>query len=429
MNISKDNLIGEINKALSDFHSNDDLKGEISMLYQSLNITGKKPDKEIKVIDKEIQKTLFIEEDTYGFMQAVEHFRLLYFIDKSTKNDFNFNFIEYIRSLMCAQEGCRTNSRAWLSALFLYTAKQSLRSFKTTDFIENGYDKYKNAAEAYHHLKEKGYSLTVINGTVALDEDEQKRISNEIDRKLKRLGSSAVRSVLVNIQDYYNDDFGQYFFPKSESKAQIPWGYLLKCSLKHFNKADKLKNSEALWKEALLLAQSYCTLLGVNEYSKFDLISTRVENVAKKIQDAVIFDQVYSISQWNVDDTLQILEYYVAEIGENESIFPWAPKDYLEVCKKLNEINHKNSNNGNFTFDVLIKELLVDKRAAYTILNDLSVSIHQLNNNYTTPFDAQYSNYYAKPIIKINQSKFVFLDKCLFCYGILEVFFKISMVE
>lgn len=283
------------------------------------------------------------------------------------------------------------------------------------------YIKEYNEGMSAKNLQERGFVFKVNNGSIEMDDETYLRIALEIEKKVAQIGGWNVAEYVLN-KTPFEKKLQRYEINREKSamptyiEPQIPVGYLLNISVKHFakhNHKDKglvQKNIEDL----LLMAKSFVSVMSLQSYSIYDDIFIQEEGFVDYIHKNILFDKVISIKQFNPTFVPKIIKGMLSPFFEEKRVQDEFELTLEQVCDVVNFL--LNTTKVKQSFRVFrLKEIksvfpLLEIRHIKNLLDILSHR-GKVNNKFIYP--TSLSDLEKKPLIQKKHGEYILLDRTL----------------
>lgn len=290
----------------------------------------------------------------------------------------------------------------------------------------------KAKGKAMKALSNRGYKFDVLNSEIVFLEDGYKKILNEIESEIRGIGGINFLDYLFNVLNIkvdFNQKFNQYIFSRkheiyNEYKGMIPWNYLVKISVKNFQrKYHPLANKKRVYKKAQYIIDTSINLgmvLNLQNPNPYHHFFITPQNVPLFLRNNIILDNVFFLPQFNIDYIEQILLKMIKPIFDDYELsrkLGFSFNSYINVMKYLLKKSHKNKMTP-FNLNSLKDELNIPKKELTYILKIISVDKNKVNNNYFYMYDDD--NTYTYPIIRTSNSIGYMLLPSIVAYSFFE---------
>lgn len=375
--------------------------------------------------------------DRSKLRQLQEHLLLRYLVDKQTLNPY-FRIIEVINDRL--ENGIYiidiSNEDIWKCIIITAIDIINIRNdkFNLDRVLRTFIEKY-NTAYCANFLKNNGYLLKVSNNKIYIEDNEAKKVEDEIKKLVINLGGiNLAKSVFEKIAPFFNNRQQRYnllrdvtFSQKNKDllKIQIPYGYLLQISMGNFifvNHNDKSKYKLQLEK-LIELVSCYVGIFGFQKYSIYSYMFLGVEDLAVYTFENLYYDKLFTIRQWN-PEYIQVLsyEFFYRLFEENknlEKILGFSLEEYIEV-EKLFLVRGINDN-----FKVVKKKEIYDKLSNFKTKNiDRIIDLISHNRKSINKDSVSLNclvNFNEKPLIKLKSDKYMLINPSWCSYAFVEV--------
>ena len=253
-------------------------------------------------------------------------------------------------------------------------------------------------------MRDHGCAITINDENIEISCD---KVFNDIDREIKRIGGFTIINFLLKIlddSDKYSALFDRFLIHQetnmlTQSKPQIPFGYLLNICAKYPHSDIPVSNIEI--KRVISLAIIACNATyAVQHYSVWHYFNCSGENTIRMLLDVVLWDSIFSIPQVKLNYQIQFMEYLISKLDSNlfRQTVGFSLDDFLMVVNAIFNYSLKNRPT-RFAPQELAEQLKIPIYKLIIILNFLC---HKKSPNaeYILPNDTLKIDFYLKPLIR-----------------------------
>lgn len=309
----------------------------------------------------------------------------------------------------------------WLNAIRIVleyklavSSTEQIMEFRDLTWIE----RVRKIGDATFYLRQKGYSLTLVNGRVGT-ESELQRIAEDIDSEIKRLGGLIVaRKVfdeLDKIQNVSRNPLINNSHPIPVSKyfgLPLPVAYLLNLSVKHIIETSlDYGNESSKINDLFEMVAAFGAIYDVYSYERRDPIETDPNRISDFLIEKALFQKMFLLDQFPLDEIPNFLrsifscvkEAAVSKLGWSpddaalfvEDLLACLPQDERCVWIDMRQMRYKTRLNDRSVFD--------------KIFEFSSHSPNELNDSIVLPHDHRY-NFWCKPLINMGSGRYLFFN-------------------
>lgn len=359
------------------------------------------------------------------FKRLCKHFTLTYLLDKTSENENTCRIALLAEMLLKDVKRFTANAQAWEKVFRNVTAWQRLDTYNPLDLVF--IDEEQALAKSIRYMRERNFDVKINNGYIEIDQDTHRRIATAIDKRMERIGEKSLNNLQSIIHGLFEPNLGRYRFIRIERQSLPPIGYLFNLAIKHINKPIPriqvgLKNS---WKDIVTLSTHYCTLLEIQERSKYGNIFHTSDSILSYIYQMVLSDQIFELQQHSPATVLKITKSLYSKTTQLSLNLPWTFEEYFTVAEAILDICSASSTPKRHIIHAQhIHERLrisIKKEKLIVVLDALSNQAGKVNNRYLLPFDVEKVTCFDKPLIKHSNDWYVVYDPYFFFIGFYEV--------
>ncbi|MEZ8773389.1 hypothetical protein [Vibrio sp. 10N.247.310.17] len=317
-------------------------------------------------------------------------------------------------SFMAIREATRdkvtkfSNQTAWIKAIhfsFIYFLHRKVP-------VNFGYpDEYDFIANSLSYLKMKGFNIECKDGLIRSDDSEFVRLSQAIDIRAKKLGKVGFRAVTLVLNNHFSKDEQRFFFyrerptlPKAQ-KPHPPHGYIYNLVCKYIDLPCKLKKNQQakLLNEIQELSTHLATILDIDKMSPWSSINTSSENILEKLQEWVLYPEIFYIPQISPIHGKDIFPRLFELIDNNTTD---TLSEIGKASKVMSRIEDAILKGGYICGDFEEKDIyrlcadIDSPENIKRIVESLSKPSCEINKRYITPLHAVKSNLREFPFIR-----------------------------
>ena len=278
-------------------------------------------------------------------------------------------------------------------------------------------------------LRDYGYKLEVKDGKICIEESEQEKIARSIECDIKLIGGLEIARRLFSVvkELYYDPEQERYHLVRrleplnnTNTKPEIPIGYLLNLCVKHLEKSTILSpNSQENWERMVELATSFTSVLDVQPYNYFQLEFKTLDNLPEFLQEIAVYDSIFCLNQLRPSDVPRILRglfslINVDDINKIQVQLGWIPEQAILVAEAILNIDVDKLSPILFTKEQIKDQLPdLDTTVIEKILDIYCHSHNQANLEYKIPTDFRDKKYtfFKKPLLKLDRGEYVLMDR------------------
>ncbi|KXO03081.1 hypothetical protein AYK81_28740 [Bacillus thuringiensis] len=283
------------------------------------------------------------------------------------------------------------------------------------------YNREYNEGMAAKNLQEREFIFKVNNGSIEMDDETHLRIALEIEKKVAQIGGWNVAEYVLN-KIYFEKKIQRYKINREKSatpkyiEPQLPVGYLLNISAKHFAKHNH--KDRALFQkdidDLLLMTKSYVSVLSLQSYSIYDDFYIQGEGFVDYIHKNILFDKIISIKQFNPIFVPKIIKGMLSPFFEEKSVQAEFKLTLEQVCDVvdflLNNLNVKQSFSSFKLEEIKNVFPLLEIKHIKKLLDILSHK-GKINNDFIHP--TSLSDFEKKPLIQRKKGEYILVDRAL----------------
>ncbi|MFS1467057.1 hypothetical protein BCU33_013380 [Vibrio lentus] len=300
------------------------------------------------------------------------------------------------------------NKAAWIKAIhfsFIYFSHRKVP-------VNFGHpDEYDFIANSLSYLKAKGFHIECIDGLIRSDDSELTRLSQAIDIRAKKLGQVGFKTLTSVLNDHFSKDQQRFFFYRKRptlpiaQKPHPPHGYVYNLVCKYIDLPCKLNKSQQanLLNEIQDLSTHLATIIDIDKMSPWSSINTSSENILEKLQEWVLYPEVFYIPQISPIHGKVIFPRLFELIDNNTSDTLSEIDKASKVMNRIEDAILKDAYIYGYFSEKGICQLCADIDSPANIkkiVESLSKPSYEINKRYITPFHAVKSNLREFPLIK-----------------------------
>ncbi|WP_287603010.1 hypothetical protein [Thiothrix sp.] len=402
----------------SDFSSMDYLNiAEHFDLIEEKNVLNQ--ENIIKKIQSKIQKSLKVENGL-NIRSFRKDLAVKYFLDENINRDY-FNIIGSIAISLDLTDKLTKDPENWKSAIVYAKALAKLANHRSTDFAEHTYRKEKYIAEAIKFFSRMNIKILINDGIIIASKDDQQKIFNAIEYRAKKLGGNFIYNIINNTNHLLSEKQDRYFSQQNPNNKNplVPWGYLLKVSLRYLNTPENKTKGNVIFKEIISISKHYAALYGFQEYSQFESLNLKNERLIDYLHKTSLADQIFNFEQLSTHHLREII-WSLYDTDEFDSIIN--TRMYLQVIHELITIQ-ESCFPARFNLHDIAERLshLISASDLSYILDSLSHKTEELNKGFISLNDGANKNHTFMPLIRIKHHEYIFIKKSLFNFGFYDV--------
>ncbi|WP_296883477.1 hypothetical protein [uncultured Methanobrevibacter sp.] len=370
------------------------LGNDLKIKIESLNYpTGQINRVDFKKLTEElIYREMLLNEDSIYYLQIIQ-----------TILDINPN-MERLPSF---------DDEKWKEAMIYCKNYMNFKKCEVSkETLKDNFIKEYNRSKSIKYLMNKGCKIKIEKNNIEFVSGLG-NIIIQLNNMIEKFGGiNLIIHLLNNIE--FNSTFQRFLFLKRtdvlnrNDEIDVPWGYLFNLALKYpeFKYNSKHKKYEKLFNDIINLSKIVVNAIcNVQEYNIFEHIFQNEKTFIQHASDLVLYDSLFRIPQGNINLELKLCEIFFSfEDDFFERTLGFSLDDYIQVMEELNNIG---KNTGNRI------KLNLSKKQDYAlpyddyikILNTLS-HVNPINQDYNFPSDYSKIDFYKRPIVKLDPTKF-----------------------
>lgn len=350
--------------------------------------------------------------------------------------------IEYLQVLNVIRDSCRTSSTDLIPFSELEKWELAIGFAKDYNLFINTHGvTIEKLRHHYPELVDRANSIKAIQeyGCTVTFDAEDIRISNAekvfefIEGKIKAIGGVEFLTILFDIlgkNGFYSKEFDRYLLPSRKTTLEedvtpeIPFGYLFNIAAKYpFTKG--VLPAEKCFHEIVKISQLACNATyAVQHYSIWKYILHKGEDISNLVRDIAISDSIFTINQLNPNKALKLYQYLFKKIDKKvfDETFGFTANEYFIVIGLIWGL--ANSYRGPFAFRFSeIRKIIPNSISTTNLIRILDRASHKKNANskYTEAADIKNVDYLFRPLIKLDDEKYILLQKSANVQGVFEV--------
>lgn len=288
--------------------------------------------------------------------------------------------------------------------------------------------------ESMKNLINAGFSFRILIDEPEFDADSERRLIDEIERRVKELGGMYVIRQLFarEIYGHYHEKLGRYLIYRNKIslgerrniKVRIPYQYLLQLSLKYLKTESIFTDSykERRYQELIRLAQDYLEVLQIQGYRTWEDVFTEIEDFPYKLAKNLCFEKMCIPRQYHpeyVKLLLQnMLEPYYGTGKEKMRAYSFHNYQELAVYVMQEARGPRIFKREEFADQLGISSYKLDQ-----ILQDVAYDADSINVDFSYYLDA--TNSWRKPLVRLDADTYFCLDGRMEGYAFYEAMFQI----
>jgi hypothetical protein len=313
-------------------------------------------------------------------------------------------------------------------------ARDSVEMFNLpTDNLRRTYARDFAVADAAKALKQAGYGIRMMPGSLAVEEDAEKSLVGAIEKLITQIGGlNVVRKIFEQISPNYDSGLGRYKLVPNISlrgggQAQVPWGYLLQLAIKHIDGVKPYVDLEANWPRLSALATAYAAVVDVQLYYPAIWGNMDARGLLKYLREQALYDSMFRFPQLRTSDVLKICHGALGFMDPNvASANGWTLSEAFEVIAYLIAPIHDLRGPVNIDERAVTRALShIRKETVTTILRDvLSHPIAGANQHFSMPTDPSGPEFHLKPLLRRPGNRYLIVDRSICGWGYVEALFS-----
>ena len=288
--------------------------------------------------------------------------------------------------------------------------------------------------ESMKNLINAGFSFRILIDEPEFDTDSERRLIDEIERRVKELGGMYVIRQLFarEIYGHYHEKLGRYLIYRNKIslgerrniKVRIPYQYLLQLSLKYLKTESIFTDSykERRYQGLIRLAQDYLEVLQIQGYRTWEDVFTEIEDFPYKLAKNLCFEKMCIPRQYHpeyVKLLLQnMLEPYYGTGKEKMRAYSFHNYQELAVYVMQEARGPRIFKREEFADRLGISSYKLDQ-----ILQDIAYDADSINVDFSYYLDA--TNSWRKPLVRLDADTYFCLDGRMEGYAFYEAMFQI----
>lgn len=399
-----------------------EIADEIGYKFPTLSKTTRQVTDEL---DRQIKDSLTDQQSQLSesdFVNSIiNQFQIEHSINRTNANNDGYEELSHIKDILSKQK-CQplTNKAAWKTAFknAFYYKKLSELGFNPQT------SRNLRIIECVRFFKRQKWAYKLEDGQLYLVNNNN--FLDLFDKLINDIGIKNVLSWLFTKIEF--DSYTQMFTivretdVKPSNESQIPYGFLLSRALylaNENNLHDKKTNKEKL---SLLekTSKHFTRYLDVLPYNPFETTITKAISL-DVLNRWIRYDWLVDFLQY----PCSIMDSFIHFLSSNTELnnfancnFGYSLKQYYDAIQDIQDIT--SDTNPSF-IKINAQEISsIPKDAAKKILSDLSVSINDVNKDFSSDQNITSIDYYFKPLFKIKDDQYLILPQPLMCIGFYE---------
>jgi hypothetical protein len=348
----------------------------------------------------------------------------------------NENPVEYFRVLSVIRSSCNTadtnlvpmhERTKWEKAIEIAKRYNQVFSTYNEDLsrLQRSYGEEFDRANSIKAMRDYGCEVNITNEDIEISCD---KVFADIDKAIKRIGGFTVADFLLKILERFGKylaRFDRFLIHRetnslTQSSPQIPFGYLLNLCAKYPH--SDIPVSEEEIKQVIRLAITACNAAyPVQHYNIWYYLNNSSETAIEMLTEVALWDSIFSIPQAKSDYQIAFLEFLFSQIDPQvfADTFSYDSSIYISVAKEIFKHRPKNR-----PFRFKLQEINDwTKIPTNTLRAVLDLMCHKKlpNNSYLAPGDVLSTDYFLKPLIKLND-QYIILWRSWNALSLFEVF-------
>jgi hypothetical protein len=203
-------------------------------------------------------------------------------------------------------------------------------------------------ANASKRLQARGFRLLRNGGTITIEPESEATLVAQIEKAIATIGGlNVARRIFQQITPAYDAVQERYHLvrqarPTGEGSLQIPLGYLLLLTAKHFVGTRPLRDTQEKWVKLCILATDYAAVLDVQGYSPTFWGSMDALALLPYLQELALYDTLFRIPQIRAGDVEKIARGILTDYDFDEKHGSgWSLNNALSVIAVLLELSRQ----------------------------------------------------------------------------------------
>ncbi|MGG0847900.1 hypothetical protein [Peribacillus simplex] len=284
--------------------------------------------------------------------------------------------------------------------------------------------KEKNEGIAALYWIHRGFNIKVSNGKIDILDKEYKKIGDEVERRLTKIGGKNVIEYLLN-NTYFEKKFLRYKLIRNHqtmdkpTPSSIPFGYLFNLAIKNFSKPQR-NNSEYLidsLAELLEMTRHYVALLQLQSYNIYVELFLNHDTFIEHVYNNVLYDKIMLHKQFNpryIPRNIRVmLGGYFTQINGNQ-IFGLSFEELISIINYL--LNHPSQGQSFRKFDIDMVNAAFPSLNKEIIKHVLDIFTHVKDVNKEFRYPNSISDFDKKPLI-YSEGHYLLIDRTLCAFS------------
>lgn len=293
------------------------------------------------------------------------------------------NIVGILREAVRHYPQSRVEPTDWLSAISAVVANQ-VRFYQYSYNEAHLLSQERSVvakAKAANTLREFGYSLTIANGNIVLEEGEEEKIAIEMDSLCKKIGGAALADVVFRANRHtYSKQLERFNIVRRVTSGpgpadpSVPAGLLLQMANKHMG--NKPSGGQSDWDRLVHLSTASCAMFDVQPYSAFEQMFLKRKSILGFLQKTALYDSIFPFQQMNASHAILMMRGLLGPLGDELSFEGIPLGAVVRVGCLLIQVAEK-ENGKTFSIDYFLSLTNSNKKNVKNILK--SVFTHQVS--------------------------------------------------
>jgi hypothetical protein len=273
----------------------------------------------------------------------------------------------------------------------------------------------------------------IKQGDIILNDNTELQIHDKLEELISYIGGSTFLKMLYieELFPTYNKLMDRYLIHRNKTTysihlppERIPYNYLIQIGLKHLNLNTYIAcltktGIRNIYDKIIEISCKYFTVLNLQSYSSYEDLFVKYKDLPAYIAKNMLFEKMLIPEQYKVSFILDILEYLYRPFFEEEKPRIYSFNDYMSVAKY---ILNKAIFCEIYSFDNIEEDLKINCQKLKAMFDDISIDKGEINSCFSHFLSK--TNFRDKPLIKIENNKFMLLDPHFSGFAFCEVLYQ-----
>lgn len=342
----------------------------------------------------------------------------------------NENPVDYLQVLNVIRDSCRQGHTHFPPFRFKSAWSKTIEACKNYNIISPGihtinlqtikrdFTREYYVADAAKSLRNKGCKISYADSDLFLESGLEK-VVEELNQMIEQFGGvNLARSLFHTLLNSgkYSQNLERFILTRNVSmigtniEPQLPVGYLLTLALKNIREDEGRGEQQQLYR-IVELAGTLSTFFDVQSYNMWEFHFQSGDTIIDFMRDVILWDSIFSISQCRPEFAFEMISSVFEKYDQTiKTKCGFDLNEFIQTLQSINKIKWANPP------PIVVKKSAVESisKLSYSkVKNILDVISHDEPpcKEFLIPSDFGKNDFFYHPLIKINPSKYLLMEK------------------